>query len=114
MAERRSISRAADWARIAREGRAGRCGDLRVHVVSRAAPELPSRLGLRVRAEGRARAVRRNRARRRLRAAWRAVAPDHGLDAVVYADGTYADKNFQAVTEELRGALERAEGAGEA
>lgn len=110
MAERRSITRAADWRRVAREGRTGRSGGLRVRVAPRPRPELPSRLGLRVRVEGRARAVRRNRARRRLRAAWQEVAPDRGLDAVVYADAASADKNFQSVTEELRTALERAGG----
>ena len=114
MAERRTLSRAADWSRVAREGRPGRCGGLRVRIAPRAAPELPSRLGLRVRVEGRGRAVRRNRARRRLRAAWRAVAPERGFDAVLYADAAYADKNFQTVTDDLRFALARAGGAGEA
>ena len=73
---------------------------------------MPSRLGLRVHVDGRARAVRRNKARRRLRAAWELAAPENGVDVVIHADGSYADKNFQDVTNEVSLALERSGVAG--
>lgn len=104
----RALSRMEDWQRVRSRGRSGRSGGLRVKVVARPDPEAPSRLGLRVRASGPARAVTRNRARRRLREAWRLSAPEKGLDVVIHADGTYADKNYQAVVEELRRALDQA------
>ena len=108
MASERSISRASDWARIRRQGRSGRCDGLRVVALSRARAELPSRLGIRVRVAGRARAVRRNKARRRLREAWRTLPPPAGVDAVVYADESATDKNFQTLVNELSAALAEA------
>ena len=105
-----SISRAGDWARIRREGRSGRCDGLRVVVARREDGDLPSRVGIRVRVVGNARAVRRNRARRRLREAWRALPPPRGIDAALYADPSSLDKNFQELVGELSCALDRALG----
>ncbi len=60
-----------------------------------------------MRVGGRARAVRRNRARRRLRAAWSHVAP-RGVDVIIQADESYADKEFQEVVNDVAEALARA------
>lgn len=113
MASERSITRARDWRLIREQGRSASCGDLRVRVVERPSEDLPTRLGLRIRAAGPARAVARNRAQRRLRQAFRTVAPPTGVDVVVYADRATNDKTFQELSKCLATAL-RTAGASEA
>ncbi len=64
---------------------------------------LPTRLGLAVRAPGRA--VVRNRVKRRLREAFRACHCGPGYRVVVRAEASLASRNFQEVLEELEAAL---------
>src|SRR5687767_7524986 len=101
----RSLTRAADWRRVQKTGNRGRCDHLGLKASPREKREQPSRLGLRIRSRGPARAVARNRCRRRLKAAWREVAPPTGWDAVVSADTSLNGKTFQEVRDCLRTAL---------
>jgi ribonuclease P protein component len=107
----RSLTRNEDWRRVQTRGTRGRCDHLSLKVLERSSPDLPSRLGLRIRSEGAARAVERNRARRRLREAWNAVAPPSGWDAVVSGSAQALNgKTYQELTSCLGRALDRAQG----
>lgn len=105
----RSLTRAGDWRRVLSQGERGRCNDLRVRMLRRPSDE-PSRLGLRVKAVGPARAVARNRCRRQLREAWNQVGPARGWDAVVFAPADVSGRNFQALVACLERAIEEATG----
>ena len=99
----RSLRRAEDWRRVQKSGQTGSCDHLRVRVSERER-DLPSRLGLRIRAQGPARGVTRNRARRRVKEAFGLVGPSKGYDVVVQGDTGINGKTFQ----ELSGCLDRA------
>ena len=101
----RSLSRAEDWRRVQNSGQTGTCKHLRVRLLARDGDE-PSRLGLRIRGSGPARAVGRNRARRRVREAFRLVGPPRGWDVVIHGGTDLNDQGF----DELSSCLERALG----
>jgi ribonuclease P protein component len=77
-----SLAAPRDFQRVLSEGRRVRARGVQVSVAPREAPDLPTRLGLAVRAPG---AVVRNRARRRLRAVATGCAPRLGWDVVLGA-----------------------------
>ena len=105
----RSLTRAGDWRRVLSQGKRGRCNHLQVRMLRRASAE-PSRLGLRVKAVGPARAVARNRRQRQLREAWQQVGPARGWDAVVFAPADSTGRNFQDLVACLERAIEEATG----
>lgn len=86
-----------------KSGQTGSCDHLRVRLSPRS-EDLPTRLGLRIRATGPARAVTRNRARRRVKEAFELVGPSRGYDVVVQGDTGLNGKTFQ----DLSGCLDRA------
>lgn len=103
----RSLKTAEDWRRVQKSGQTGSCDHLRVRLSARD-EDLPSRLGLRIRATGPARGVRRNRARRRVKEAFGQVGPPRGYDVVIQGDTGLNGKSCQELSKCLERALDQA------
>ena len=91
-----SLAAPRDFQRVLTQGRRIRSQGIQVSVAPRDASDLPSRLGLAVRASG---AVVRNRARRRLRAAATGCVPPRGWDVVLGAGSEAAGMSYQELEE---------------
>ena len=100
----RSLSTVEEWRRVQTSGQSGSCEHLRVRLLARET-DGPSRLGLRIRGTGSARAVNRNRARRRVKEAFRLIGPPKGWDVVIHGGSDLNDKSFVEVRECLQRAL---------
>ena len=73
--------------------------------ISGGSPDLPSRLGLAVRAS---RAVDRNLLKRRLRVAWRGFSAAQGYDVAIRADASALTLDYQELETHVHGALAQA------
>lgn len=89
-----SITRAADFSRLTRQGRRSARGPLTLYVATGETGSV--RLGMAIRAD---KAVTRNRVKRRLRAALRAAAVPEGTDVFVRADARARDTKFQELVD---------------
>jgi ribonuclease P protein component len=101
-----SLRTGRDFSRVYRTGRRARIDGVTVWAAP-VAPATPSRLGLTVPAAA-GTAVARNRLRRRLRAIFRSAGPADGYEVVIRGDAEAAGRNFQELTDVVRGALARA------
>ena len=99
-----SLTTAEEWRRVQTSGKSGSCEHLRVRLLARETTA-PSRLGLRIRGTGSARAVNRNRARRRVKEAFRLIGPPTGWDVVIHGASDLNDKSFEELGECLQRAL---------
>ncbi|MBA3431359.1 MAG: ribonuclease P protein component [Actinobacteria bacterium] len=105
------LSRRTDFRHVVRAGRRGRRGGLTVFIAQQPAARdngamsevTSTRLGLGVRAPGRA--VARNRVKRRLRAAFDEYAPAPGFDVLVTTDDSVLSMAYERLAEDLAGAL---------
>lgn len=96
-----SLRSPADFSRVLADGTRRRAGSIQALALPQTR-ELPTRLGLAVRAP---KAVTRNRARRRLRAVFAASAPAYGWDVVLQAGPAAASQDFQQLEGDVRSAL---------
>ena len=103
MTNPRSLRSRRDFERVLAQGRRFRTSSGTFFTLARTDGQ-PARIGLAV-ASGIGGAVVRNRIKRRLREAFRATAPEVGIDVVVRARGGAAEVDFQKLEDDVRSAV---------